>query len=77
MTFDAEQKCGRALNLGSTNGMRVNDREVEKEASLADGDVIQIGDTLLLFVVDDVANVQEAVNNYRRRSVSKHSTLIR
>ena len=77
MTYDAERQCGRALNLGSTNGMRVNDREVDTEAQLADGDVVQIGDTLLLFVVNDENDVQEAVNNYRRRSVSKHSTLIR
>ncbi len=77
MTYDPEAQCGKAQNLGSTNGMRVNDSEVAGEATLSDGDVIQIGDTLLLFVVNDENDVQEAVNNYRRRSVSRHSTMIR
>ena len=77
MTYDAESHRGKAQNLGSTNGMRVNDTDVATEASLSDGDVIQIGDTLLLFVDNDENDVQEAVNNYRRRSVSRHSTMIR
>lgn len=75
--FDAKTKAARAINLGSTNGMRVNDRKIDSEAILDDGDVIQIGDTLLLYVTKDVPDIEEAVNNYRRRGMGKHSTLIK
>ncbi|MCH7602496.1 MAG: FHA domain-containing protein [Planctomycetes bacterium] len=75
--FDSVSNCTRAINLSSTNGTRINDHEVETDATLNDGDVIQIGDTLLLYVVKDVPDIEEAVNNYRRRGVGKHSTLIK
>ena len=75
--YDDESKAARAINLGSTNGMRVNDRKIDSEAALDDGDVIQIGDTLLLYVIKDVPDIEEAVNNYRRRGVGKYSTLIK
>ena len=74
---DAVSNCTRAINLSNTNGTRINDLEIKTVATLNDGDVIQIGDTLLLYVVKDVPDIDEAVNNYRRRSVSKHSTLIK
>ena len=77
VVFDSDSNSARAVNLGSTNGTRLNDREIETEAALNDGDVIQIGDTLLLYVVKDVPDIEEAVNNYRRRGVGKHSTLIK
>ena len=75
--LDEQTKAARAINLGSTHGMRVNDRKIDTEASLDDGDVIQIGDTLLLYVIKDVPDIEEAVNNYRRRGVGKYSTLIK
>ena len=75
--FDSVSNCTRAINLSSTNGSRINDHEVETGATRNDGYVIQIGDTLLLYVVKDVPDIEEAVNNYRRRGVGKHSTLIK
>ena len=57
--------------------MRVNDREVDKEVPLEDGDVIHIGDTLMLYSAKEEPDIQEAVNKFRMKRAAKHSTLIR
>jgi len=75
--YDASRTVASATHLGSTNGMRVNDREVESSTALQDGDVIHIGDTLLLYSARDVPDIQEAVNKFRMKRAAKHSTLIR
>ena len=75
--LDPDTKSGRAINLGSTNGMRVNDQEVDKVTPLVDGDVIHIGDTLLLYSAKEAPDIQEAVNKFRMKRAAKHSTLIR
>lgn len=75
--YNASTVQARALNLGATNGMRVNDREVDKEVPLEDGDVIHIGDTLMLYSAKEEPDIQEAVNKFRMKRAAKHSTLIR
>ncbi|MCZ6835335.1 MAG: FHA domain-containing protein [Planctomycetota bacterium] len=75
--YDASSETATATHLGSTNGMRVNDREIENSASLQDGDVIHIGDTLMLYSAKSVPDIDEAVNNFRMKRAAKHSTLIR
>jgi serine phosphatase RsbU (regulator of sigma subunit) len=42
-------------DLGSTNGTRIGDRELTEPQRLADGDLIEIGDTRLVFVECDAA----------------------
>ena len=75
--YEPSNESAKATHLGSTNGMRINDREVESSAALQDGDVIHIGDTLLLYSAKSVPDIDEAVNNFRMKRAAKHSTLIR
>jgi len=75
--YDLGRGVAMITHLGSTNGMRVNDREVPASTDLQDGDVIHIGDTLLLYSAKEAPDVQEAVNNFRMKRAAKHSTLIR
>lgn len=75
--FDAATNTAKATHLGSTNGMRVNDQEVESSTTLQDGDVIHIGDTLILYSAKEVPDIDEAVNKFRMKRAAKHSTLIR
>jgi len=45
------------VDLGSTNGIRVNDRKV-KEAELSEGDKVSFGDTILRFNYQDMVDLR-------------------
>ena len=49
-----------AIDLGSRNGVRINDAKIDHSQEISDGDIIQVGHTLLVFVnkeLDDASPV--------------------
>ena len=50
---DTDDKCF-AIDLGSSNGVRVNGQKIDHSAEVHDGDLIQVGHTLLVFVNKDL-----------------------
>ncbi len=66
-----------AQDLESANGTLVNERPITEEAPLADGDVIGIGQTELMFSSVDFADRETAFQHYRRRGEGAKSTIIR
>ncbi|XAM00576.1 FHA domain-containing protein [Phycisphaeraceae bacterium D3-23] len=50
---DTDHKCF-AIDLGSSNGVRINGAKIDHSAECHDGDLIQVGHTLLVFVNKDL-----------------------
>ena len=61
----------------SANGTLVNERAITGDTPLADGDVIQIGKTDLMFSSVDFADRETAFQHYRRGGEGAKSTIIR
>ncbi len=72
---ETDQTC-MATNLSSTSGVLVNNHMVTVDIHLRDGDIIQLGDTLLLYAVKEFSDVQSAVNYYRSSSVGQVPTMM-
>ena len=71
----SDEECV-ATNLSSSSGLLVNNRMITAETPLRDGDLIQLGETLLLYAVKDFPDVQSAVNYYRSNSVGQQQTIL-
>lgn len=56
-----------AVDLGSKNGVYVNNKRVERETPLQGDDLIRIGETLLLFVGQDFEGDDNALRYYRKQ----------
>ncbi|MDX2148105.1 MAG: FHA domain-containing protein [Planctomycetota bacterium] len=65
------------MDLQSTNGTSVNDRRIFTETVLADGDVITIGNTKLLFTLEIPTDKANALAVYKKVGEKRRSTLIR
>ncbi len=72
---ETDQTC-MATNLSSTSGVLVNNHMVTVDIHLRDGDIIQLGDTLLLYAVKEFSDVQSAVNYYRLSGVCLEPTML-
>ena len=55
-----------ALDMKSKNGVFINDRKIESEILLADGDRIRIGDTIILFTQKDFPNREDALSHFKK-----------
>lgn len=66
-----------ARDLGSANGTFVNDHALGGETALADGDVIRLGETELMFSAIDFADRETAFQHYRKRGEGSKSTMIK
>ncbi|MEN6427332.1 MAG: FHA domain-containing protein [Phycisphaerales bacterium] len=63
-----DQVAGRyfAYDMKSRNGVYVNNRRIEDEAPLQDGDVITVGLTTILFVDRDFKDRDSALLHYKK-----------
>ncbi len=66
-----------ALDMKSANGVFVNGRKVETETQLADGDMIEIGKSRIMFTNEVFNDRESAMSHYRKRGERGKSTLIR
>ncbi len=65
-----------AIDAGSANGVFINGRRIERETLLSDHDVIVIGESKLLFTVEDFLDREGALNFFQRGEEGK-STVVR
>ncbi|MCZ6542395.1 MAG: FHA domain-containing protein, partial [Planctomycetota bacterium] len=74
-----EQSDGRyrALDMKSANGVFVNGRQIASETVLEDGDMIQIGNSKLMFTNQDFPDRESAMAHYHQQGERGKSTLIR
>ncbi|MHC4218631.1 MAG: FHA domain-containing protein, partial [Planctomycetota bacterium] len=64
-------------DLESANGTLINEQPVHQDAPLADGDIIGLGRTQLMYSSVDFADRETAFQHYRRRGEGAKSTIIR
>ncbi len=74
-----EQSDGRyrALDMKSANGVFVNGRQIADETVLEDSDIIQIGNSKLMFTNQDFPDRASAMAHYHKQGERGKSTLIR
>ena len=66
-----------AADLESANGTLVNDQPIGAGSPLADGDLIRIGGTQMMFSSVDFSDRETAFQHYRRHGEGAKSTIIR
>jgi len=64
--FDQATSRYFAYDMKSRNGVYVNNRRVEDEVALKDGDVIMVGMTSILFVDKDFKDKDSALLHYKK-----------
>lgn len=64
--FAEEQKRHFAIDFGSKNGVFVNGKKLEAETALSDRDVIEIGKSSLVYLVDDSPDAQRAFEAWKQ-----------
>jgi len=64
--FDPNVNKYYAFDMKSRNGVYVNNRKIEAEIALKDGDVILIGLTSLLFTDKDFKDKESALLHYKK-----------
>ncbi len=74
---DADGDGYVAEDLDSANGTSVNDERIDREWPLADGDILRLGTTEIMFLAIDFADGETAFQHYRRRGEGDKSTIIR
>ncbi len=73
---DDEGDAFIAVDTDSVNGVYVNRQRIEQQTPLADGDMVGIGDSELLFTARDFLDRAAAMNFFQRGEHAK-STVIR
>lgn len=74
--FDKDKGRYYALDMKSKYGVFINGSKIDNETVLADGDQIHIGQTTLLFTVEDFADRESALSHYKKVGERKHPTSI-
>ncbi len=64
--FDEKTSRYYAFDMKSRNGVYVNNQKIEGEVALADGDVILVGLTSLLFADKDFKDKDSALLHYKK-----------
>ena len=75
--YDDDGNCYDALDNGSANGVFVNGAQISDGQRLANGDIIQIGDSELIFSEQDFIDRDTALEHYRRRTEHDRRTVVR
>ncbi len=76
ISFDGDRSYA-AEDLASANGTYVNDVRIEEARPLADGDVVRLGSTELMFSAIDFADGETAFQHYRQHGERGKNTIIR
>jgi len=64
--FDEETGGYFAEDMGSHNGVYINNRKITEKTLLAEGDMILIGATVLMFAQEDFDDKDSALTHYKK-----------
>lgn len=73
--FDESDERYYALDMKSTHGVLINGRKISEETTLANGDEIHIGNTILLFLLEDFPDRQSALAHFKKIGERRQSTI--
>lgn len=74
--FDKDGDRYHAFDMKSKHGVFINDRKIHDETTLADGDHIRIGATILLFTEKDFADRESALAHFKKVGERRRPTVI-
>jgi pSer/pThr/pTyr-binding forkhead associated (FHA) protein len=64
--YDKQQDKHYAVDMKSMHGVFINDRKIEEETALVEGDEILIGQTTLLFTEKDFDDWESALSHFKK-----------
>ena len=64
--YDGEAGSYTAVDMNSSNGVYINNHRISDETVLAEGDLISIGQTVLLFTEKDFEDRESAISHYKK-----------
>ena len=74
--FDPPEERYVALDMRSANGTMINGRTITSDIPLEDGDIIEIGNSKIMFSTEEFSDRESAMDHYRQRGERGKSTLI-
>jgi len=74
--FDKDNQRYYALDMKSKYGVFINGNKIDNETALSDGDQILIGQTTLLFTVEDFTDRESALSHFKKVGERIHPTVI-
>ena len=75
--MDDEQRSHVAVDMSSANGTMVNGRKIDNDTPLEDGDLIELGNSKLMFSTREFDDRESALTHWKQRGERGKSTLIR
>lgn len=73
--YDSTTKAYIATDMKSKHGVFINSLKITDETVLNDEDRIQIGDTILLFTLQDFPDTESALDYFKKAGQKRLSTL--
>jgi pSer/pThr/pTyr-binding forkhead associated (FHA) protein len=73
--FDKESDQYYAVDMNSKHGVSVNGARIADEAALADNDYITLGDTTVLFTLNDFEDRESALLHFKKVGERRHPTI--
>lgn len=74
--YDKTRECYYVLDMKSKHGVFVNNKKILEETELKDADEIIIGETTLLFTLEDFSDNESAMSYYNKVGEKIRPTLI-
>lgn len=74
--YEKSEDCYYALDMESRHGVFINGEKIESEIRHTDSDQIRIGDTTLLFTLENFADRESALSRYKKVGERIRGTLI-
>lgn len=74
--YDEGTDTHLASDMGSRNGVFVNDRKIESEAQLVEGDIIRIGNSELLYTDSDFDDAESALHHFKKAGERSRPTMV-
>ncbi len=75
ISFDESKGRYIALDMKSANGTFINGRQLTGEIELVDNDEIMVGESKIVFTVQDFKDRESALNNYKQRGQRGQPTI--
>lgn len=75
--FESAHDSYHALDMKSANGVNINGRQMTGDTQLQDGDIIELGNSRIMFTEQDFPDRESAMLHFKQRGERGRSTLIR
>jgi pSer/pThr/pTyr-binding forkhead associated (FHA) protein len=76
ISYDKDKNEYRAIDMSSKYGVYINNNKITGETSLAEGDCITVGATVLWFTLNDFSDKENALSHYKKVGERSRPTFI-